>query len=439
VTPPVNDNFADAIAFGPHLSSTLTGTNVDATTEAGEPAPSVTGTGPYETVWWKFRAPPNAASAFVDTRDSPPGFDTVLGIYTGSAVNALTEIASNDDYYSVQSATLFPVTPATTYYEQVDDYGGGFPDAISIHLAISPCPSFVGTVTPDTYRGTQHRPYFGADPRGTSFWLFGSTATPFVEEYSFPGLKLLQRFDLTPPGFGTPGAPFFGDGSGGVVFLRGNDMVRRDAGGTYTTLYTPATFGAIIVALDAINSRFLILRRTTNSSPYSYTITAVTMTGTATDLASFLSVDHGTLPSESNLAITPDGTAWFTLGATLYAYIFSSTTLITPAGGFGVAYPGGAGGAMIPRHGTIWLYQDSLAAGRESERFNQIVPNCSDWTPIDRCAGQPIGSTLTVVGDRTILPNPQAFDSVNIPWDIWQIGPPVGGGWGRRRFGGAGF
>jgi hypothetical protein len=49
----------------------------------------------------------------------------VLGVYTGTAVNALTLVASNDDISAsnVQSTVTFPVTAGVTYRIAVDGWG----------------------------------------------------------------------------------------------------------------------------------------------------------------------------------------------------------------------------------------------------------------------------------------------------------------------------
>ena len=72
--------------------TTVTGTNLGATKEPGEPnhADNVGGA----SVWWKWIAP-ITGSATVTTDGS--NFDTLLGVYTGSSVSSLTTIASNDD------------------------------------------------------------------------------------------------------------------------------------------------------------------------------------------------------------------------------------------------------------------------------------------------------------------------------------------------------
>ena len=59
----------------------------------------------------------------IDTQGS--GFDTLLAVYTGSSVGALTPIASSDDTTTnVQSRVSFPATGATTYRIAVDGYYG---------------------------------------------------------------------------------------------------------------------------------------------------------------------------------------------------------------------------------------------------------------------------------------------------------------------------
>jgi hypothetical protein len=52
-------------------------------------------------------------------------FDTLLAVYTGSTVTALTLVANNDDCppYSRASCTTFNVVPGTVYSIQVDGWG----------------------------------------------------------------------------------------------------------------------------------------------------------------------------------------------------------------------------------------------------------------------------------------------------------------------------
>ena len=74
--------------------------------------------------------------ARIDTISS--NFDTLLGIYTGAAVDSLTVVASNDDGGSSgTSAVTFGVMAGTTYQIRVDGY---FADTgtINLHLATTP-------------------------------------------------------------------------------------------------------------------------------------------------------------------------------------------------------------------------------------------------------------------------------------------------------------
>ncbi len=117
---PINDNFAkSALLTG--FSDTDAGTNVGATAEAGEPlhgGNSVFNT-KINSVWWSWTAPASG-NLTIDTLGS--SFDTILGVYTGSAVNSLTTITSNDDINSSNTASRvsFSTVAGTTYRIAVD-------------------------------------------------------------------------------------------------------------------------------------------------------------------------------------------------------------------------------------------------------------------------------------------------------------------------------
>lgn len=112
---PANNDFANATAIT--LGQTLAGSNVWATKETGEPDHASNAGG--GSVWWKFVAP---SSADVNVSLAGSAFDTVLGVYTGVAVNSLVTIASNDDFGGRQSALTFTPVEGTTYYIAVDGY-----------------------------------------------------------------------------------------------------------------------------------------------------------------------------------------------------------------------------------------------------------------------------------------------------------------------------
>jgi hypothetical protein len=118
VSAPPNDNFTNAQVIS-GSSGTVTGSNVGATKEAGEP--NHAGNAGGASVWYRWTAP-SSGSATIDTIGS--SFDTLLAVYTGSAVNSLTEIASNDDSGGLQSRVTFTAVSGTTYQIAVDGYNG---------------------------------------------------------------------------------------------------------------------------------------------------------------------------------------------------------------------------------------------------------------------------------------------------------------------------
>jgi hypothetical protein len=118
---PANDNFADAIALtgdgGSHA-----GTNVEATAEPGEPDHA--GRPAFASVWYSWTAP---ADGVVTLDSCNADFDTRLAVYRGSAVDALAEIASNDDSDScgpgsLQSSLSFTADSGVTYRIAVDGF-----------------------------------------------------------------------------------------------------------------------------------------------------------------------------------------------------------------------------------------------------------------------------------------------------------------------------
>lgn len=114
-----NDQFAGAkVVSGP--AAIIVGENVTATKEAGEPAHA--GDPGGRSVWYRWTAPSSGTWA-LDTAGS--SFDTILAVYTGNAVNALTVIAGNDDAPGMQTSRVtFTATAGTIYRIAVDGYGG---------------------------------------------------------------------------------------------------------------------------------------------------------------------------------------------------------------------------------------------------------------------------------------------------------------------------
>ncbi len=128
---PPNDNFADAI--GTNGGLTISGFNVSATKEAGEPDHA--GSGGGASVWYRWTAP---VTANVPITTCGSSFDTLLAVYTGTAVGSLTPVVSDDDSHicgagSTQSAVTISAVKGTTYDIAVDGKDGAT-GAISLHI-----------------------------------------------------------------------------------------------------------------------------------------------------------------------------------------------------------------------------------------------------------------------------------------------------------------
>jgi hypothetical protein len=116
---PANDDFGTAQVLS-NASGRVTGNNVEADKEAGEPAHH--GNTGGKSLWYKWTAPQTGNATF-DTIGST--FDTVLAVYRGSSVGALTRLGSDDDSGGNRtSRCVFPVTQGSTYFVAVDGYNG---------------------------------------------------------------------------------------------------------------------------------------------------------------------------------------------------------------------------------------------------------------------------------------------------------------------------
>jgi ribosomal 30S subunit maturation factor RimM len=129
-----NDMFANAQVVS--KGTAVKGTNVGATKEAGEP--NHAGNAGGKSVWWTWTAPASG-TVTIDTLGSD--FDTLLGVYTGTDVNALTEVASNDDigFVNLDSEVTFNAVAGTTYRIAVDGFNGAAGQIVlTVALSIPP-------------------------------------------------------------------------------------------------------------------------------------------------------------------------------------------------------------------------------------------------------------------------------------------------------------
>ncbi|MDQ5822289.1 MAG: hypothetical protein M3540_12690 [Actinomycetota bacterium] len=130
-TPPPNDTFAAAAVLSGTVA-TVTGTNFGATKEPGEP--NHAGRPGGHSVWWRWTAPA-AGPVTIDTCDSD--FNTLLAVYTGTTVSALSLVKSNDDAEpcDIGSSVTFTATSGQVYSIAVD---GGDEEEGQVRLKLQP-------------------------------------------------------------------------------------------------------------------------------------------------------------------------------------------------------------------------------------------------------------------------------------------------------------
>jgi hypothetical protein len=131
--PPVNDAFANRLPLS-GLPASATGSNEGATTEAGEPIPANTYAG--ASVWWSWTAPSNGIVS-VTAALNVSGSDSysVLGVYTGTSVSALTAVGTSGSIQNGPAAVTFNASAGVHYQIAVE---GMYGEQGAISLSIAP-------------------------------------------------------------------------------------------------------------------------------------------------------------------------------------------------------------------------------------------------------------------------------------------------------------
>ena len=128
---PPNNNFASATVLTGSAAGTTGKTHLG-TKEAGEP--NHAGNAGGKSVWYRWTAP---ASGPVTVSTEGSDFDTLLAVYTGTAVGSLTTVGSNDDADAgiVTSRLTFSAVSGTLYRIALDGKDGAVG---SCEIAINP-------------------------------------------------------------------------------------------------------------------------------------------------------------------------------------------------------------------------------------------------------------------------------------------------------------
>jgi len=194
--PPPNDEFSDPQALSGWSGSTTGSTN-GYSKEEGEPTHAGNAGGASR--WFAWTAPATGEAVF-DTRGS--GFDTLLAVYTGSSLGALTPVASDDDIedgVDQDSEVRFAATAGTTYRIAIDGFEGAS-GTYALRWSVSVGDRLGFGHSPLTVNGT-YRPlrgdfngngvddvfWYAPGRRGDYVWFFGPSGAPTGRSYRVDG------------------------------------------------------------------------------------------------------------------------------------------------------------------------------------------------------------------------------------------------------------
>ena len=127
-TPPPNDNFTNAQQLSPALPISVSGSTIDAGAETGEPNHGEE-FGALTSVWYRWT--PSAGGPVSIDACTRSDFNTLIGVHTGMALNALTRVGTSEGGPGCAGrpfgGTLtMDVTAGTTYFIAVDGNEGHF-------------------------------------------------------------------------------------------------------------------------------------------------------------------------------------------------------------------------------------------------------------------------------------------------------------------------
>ncbi|MGA3171626.1 MAG: immunoglobulin domain-containing protein [Chthoniobacteraceae bacterium] len=206
---PTNDEFADATIIGGTQGQVLS-SNLGATREAGEP--EIGGNPGGSSVWWEWQAPANGTYTLSTAGSS---FDTLLGIFTGSAVDALTTVATGSDYgTSVNSSVTFNASAGTTYYIDIDG-NDGVQGAITLTWEEDAAAPEIAGFNPQSGMPGSVVTVTGSNFLGTTAVTLGGTAAGFnvlsdtETTLTVPAAAMSGPITMTSPeGTGTSGSDY---------------------------------------------------------------------------------------------------------------------------------------------------------------------------------------------------------------------------------------
>jgi len=262
VPPPQNDDFANAETIE-GLSGTASGTTVGATKQAGEP--NHAGFAGGASIWYRWTAP---ASGRVTFETCGSTFDTLLAVYTGNAVAALTSVVANDDGCSLRSRVSFMAIEATVYWMAIDGFGSG---RGTTQLAWSPPPAnddFANAATIDGFSGSATGTTVGATKQPGEPGHASTGGASIWYAWTAPA-NGLARFDTCGSSFDTLLAVYTGSAVGSLTRIASNNDSACPGSNRQSRVSFPATTGTVYrIAIDGLSG-------TTGSAALAWTLIPV--------------------------------------------------------------------------------------------------------------------------------------------------------------------
>jgi Immunoglobulin I-set domain len=175
-TPPANDNFNNAQVLS-GANAMASANTMGATKQSGEP--NHAGNAGGHSVWYRWTAP-STGTWSLDTIGS--SFNTLLAVYTGSALNNLSVVASNLSAGTLTNSITFTASGGVTYQIAVDGYNGAAGNAV---LHLTP----IGTTVTVYSTGFEAaNGFFSTSPlAGHGGWLASGTAATGIKVNGISG------------------------------------------------------------------------------------------------------------------------------------------------------------------------------------------------------------------------------------------------------------
>lgn len=272
LTPPVNNLFVNRITIPAGLPVSVAGSNVNANMEASEPNP---GWGGGATIWYRWTAP---ATGYFRITTLGSNFDTMLQISTGTSVDALLVIITNDDDQTETSKVSIHAQQGVEYQIAIHGYKaamgstvlniarGGITDWAGAHGLVGansmPGATPKADEVPNLLKYAFNMPP-GTAASGAGRYLSpesGTTGLPFISQVdgvlTIEYLRSLTATDLNyRPQFSSTLAP---DGAEGWLDAEGTEeVVPADSGWERVIIrdVTPGAirFGRVVVEAEAGN------------------------------------------------------------------------------------------------------------------------------------------------------------------------------------------